>query len=344
MRVFAISLFAGLAIVAAGAPPPQKPGASGPYKVLQTARVGGDGSFDYVYAVSAARKLYVARRGTSARISIFDLDTLEQVGEISKTGAHGVAVDTKSHRGFASSKPVAVWDSKTFAPIKTIDVEGDPDGIMADPFNERVYVFSHDAPNVTVINAKTGFVLGTIDLGGAPEQAASDGKGLIYVDLEDKDSVAVFDAKTMKVRGTLSLNGKGGTCAGLAMDTKNNVLFVACRKPHVMVMLDAKTGKYIADLPIGNGCDGVVFNPKTKEAISAQADGTLTVIKEQSKSKFVVEQNLKTMVGAKTLTMDTKKNRIILISAEYKAPASGTRGTRGTMVPGSFSIIVVGSK
>ena len=233
-----------------------------------------------------------------------------------------------------------MWDTKTLAPIKTIDVDGRPDGILNDNFNHRTYIFSHSAPNATVIDAATGNVLGTIDLGGAPEQAAADGKGKIYVDIEDKDSVAVVDAKTMKVTETYSLGGKGGGNAGLALDAKNGVLFVACRTPQVMVMLDAKTGKYLADLPIGRGCDGVVFNPKTGEAFSSQGDGTLTVIKETSPTTFAVEQTVKTMTGAKTLTLDSKTGQILLIAAEYGPAAEGQR--RGPLVPGSFSIIAVG--
>src|SRR5689334_10268880 len=202
---------------------------TGPYKILKTAKVGGAGGFDYVYADSNGRRLYIPRSGTGARVTVFNLDTLEPVGEIPDTNARGAAVSVKSGHGFASSKPVAMWDTNTLKPIKTIDVEGGPDGILHDPFNDRVYVFSHRAPNATVIDAADGKVAGTIDLGGAPEQAVSDGKGKIWVDLEDKDSIAVVDAKTMKVAATYSIEGKGGTCAGLAMDAKNRILFASCR-------------------------------------------------------------------------------------------------------------------
>jgi DNA-binding beta-propeller fold protein YncE len=199
---------------------------------------------------------------------------------------------------------------------------------------------------VTVIDAKDGSVLGTIDLGGAPEQAASDGKGRIYVDIEDKGAVAVIDANTMKVVGNYDLNGKGAGNAGLALDPRNHVLFVACREPNTMVMIDSRTGSYLASLPIGTGCDGVVFNPRTRETFSSQGDGTLTIIKETSPTTFVVEQTVATTRGAKTLTLDSKTGKIYLIAAEYgpapEAPAAGERRQRAPMIPGSFSIWVVG--
>ncbi len=243
---------------------------SGPYKIVKTAKVGGAGGFDYVYADPDGRRLYICRSGNGARVTVYNLDTLEPVGEIADTNGHGAAVSTKSGHGFASSKPVAMWDTKTLKLIKTIDVDGGPDGILHDAFNDRVYIWSHRAPNATVINSADGSIVGTIDLGGAPEQAVSDGKGHLYVDIEDKDNIAVVDAKTMKVTANYDIAGKGGTCAGLAMDIKNRILFATCRNPQNMVILSADDGKVITTLPIGQGTDGATFNPKTMEAFSSR--------------------------------------------------------------------------
>jgi DNA-binding beta-propeller fold protein YncE len=319
--------------------------AQGPYKVVQTEKVGGEGGFDYVYADDAGRKLYVPRSGPTGRITVFDLDTLKPLGEVANASAHGAAVDAKSQHGFGSSKPVVMWDAKTLATVKTIDVQGGPDGILGDPSSGRVYILSHSAPNVTVIDAKDGSIVGTIDLGGAPEQAVSDGKGHLYIDLEDKGSIAVVDAKALKVTATYDLQGKGGTCAGLAMDVKNNILFASCRSPQTMVIVNAGNGRILETLPIGAGSDGAVFNPKTMETFSSQGDGTLTIVKENSPTSFVVEQTLQTMPRAKTLTLDSKTSRLFLITAEFTPPPvtpPGGRPARGQMVPDTFSILVVG--
>jgi hypothetical protein len=318
----------------------------GPYKVLKTAKVRGVGGFDYVYADVDGRRLYIPRTGNPSRVTVYNLDTLEPVGELPNTNARGAAVSSKSGHGFGSSRPVAMWDSKTLTPIKTIEVQGGPDGIMYDAFNDRVYVFSHIAPNATVFNAADGTVLGTIDLGGQPEQAASDGKGHIYVDLEDKNNIAVVDAKTMMVTAHYDLQGKGGTCAGLAMDVKNNILFATCRNPQAMVILNAANGDIITSLPIGQGTDGAGFNPGTMEAFSSQGDGTLTIVKENSPTSFAVEQTLPTIAGGKTMTLDGKTGHVLIIGAEYTPPTPpaqpGGRAGRGQMVPDSFSIVVVG--
>jgi hypothetical protein len=322
---------------------------TGPYKLLRTVKVGGAGGFDYVYADSAGRRLYAPRSGPTGRIMVFDLDTLKPVGEVPSANGHGVAVDPKVNHGFLTSKPIVMFDSKTLATIKTIDVQGNPDGILFDAFNERVYDLSHSAPNATVIDAKDGSIVGTIDLGGAPEQAVSDGKGHLYIDIEDKDKIAVVDVKKLAVTGVYDVAGKGGTCAGLAIDVKNRILFATCRNPKTMVILNADDGNIITTLPIGTGTDGAVFNPRTMEAFSSHTDGTLTVIKENSPTSFVVEQTVQTMPSAKTLTLDAKTNRIFLIAAEFGPPPAtpppGTppgRPARGEMLPDSFAILAVG--
>ena len=329
---------------------------NGPYKVLRIQLVGGDGGMDYVTADPDGRNLYVARSGPAGHIGVFNLDTLAQVGDIPGTSAHGGAVDTATGHGFATSKAITMFDAKTFAILKKIEVQGNPDGYLNDPFNHRFYVLSHSEPNITVLDDKDGSILGTIDIGGAPEQAVTDGHGKIYVDIEDKAAIAVIDAVTMKMTGKYDVSSKGGGCAGLALDAKNNILFAACRDNKNMVILSATDGHIITDLPIGNGCDGATFNPATMEAFSSQGDGTLTVIKEDSPTSFSVEETVPTPARAKVLTLDTKTNQIYTITAEYgpvpavpaNAPAlppgapAWMRPPRPPMIPGSFQILVIG--
>jgi len=318
----------------------------GPYKVLKTAKVGGIGGFDYVHADPVNRRVYIPRSGQGARVTVFDLDTLEPVGEIPNVNARGAVIDPKSGHGFSSSRPIAMWDAKTLAVIKTIEVQGNPDGILLDSFNQRVWIFSHSAPHATVIDAKDGTIVGTLDLGGAPEQAVTDGNGHLYVDIEDKDNVAVVDAKNLQVTAHYDLSEKAKTPAGLAFDVKNHILFAACRNPAMMVILNADTGKILTTLPIGTGVDGAFFNPATMETFSSQSDGTLTVIKEVNPTTFEVEQTVKTQTSGKTLTLDSKTNNILVIAAAYGAPTTpppaGGRAGRGGMIPDSFSILVVG--
>ena len=342
----------GIGMLAARGPAAET---SKPYKIINTVQTLGTGGLDYVYADNDGRRLYVPRGN---QVLVFDLDTLKSAGSITNARARGVAVDPKSHHGFCSSSPVVMWDTKTLETIKTIEVKGRPDAIVFEPLTERIYVLSHTQPNATVIGAKDGSIVGTIDLGGAPEQAVSDGKGHLYVDIEDKNNVAVVDVKTLKVTAHYDLEGKGGTPAGLALDAKNRILFAMCRNPATAVILSADDGKILTALPIGKGSDGGGFNPSTMEAFSSQGDGTVTIIKENSPTSFEVEQTVQTKPRAKTCTLDTKNNHIIVITTEPAPPAAGAtsatppadanppggarRGAGGGNAPALLDIIVVG--
>ena len=340
----------------------QAQNAAGPYKVLDTTQVMGNGGIDYVYADNDGRRVYVPRGNQTY---VFDLDTHKLIGSITNIGGHGVAVDPESHHGFSSSGPVGMFDTGTMQKIKSITVQGRPDGILFEPLTKRVYIFSHEAPNVTVLDPKDGSIVGTIELGGSPEQAQSDGQGHLYVDLEDKDSIAVVDVKAMKVTATYDLGGKGGGPGGLGLDAKNHILFAMCHDPHTCVILSAEDGKILDTLPIGNGTDGGGFNPNTMEAFSSQRDGTLTIIKEKSPASFEVEQTVQTKPGCKTSSLDLKNNHIVLVCTERMpapapapgmaaspatnaAPAAGgdqggeRRGGRGNRGPGNLDVLFVG--
>jgi hypothetical protein len=344
----AVLLVAGIALSASAALAQTAP-AAGPNKVLKTARVGGEGGFDYIFADVDGRRLYTPRNGPNGHLAVFNLDTLEPAGDIAEVKSGGAAVDPASHHGFSTTKPITMWDSASLKVIKTIDVDGRPDGIMFDPYNERVWVLSHVAPYATVIDAKDGAVVGTLDLGGAPEEAVSDGKGAVYVNISDKANIAVVDAKTLTVKARYDMSSKGAGGSGLALDAKNHVLFAYYRGPSpVVVIVNADTGAIITTLPTGAGVDTVAFNPATMEAVSAEMAGTMTFIKEASPTSFAVEQTLPTMKGAKTLALDTKTGRLLTMSAEFGPPAPDApppppgRPARGPMVPGSFSILMVG--
>jgi glutamine cyclotransferase len=316
------------------------------YKVLDTTQVMGSGGIDYVCADSAGRRAYVPRGGNTF---VFDLDTHKYVGTVTNVGGHGVVIDTASHHGFSSGKAVAMFDTGTLQKIKDIEVPARPDGILFEPFTGKVLILSHESPSITLIDPKEGKVAGTIDVGGAMEQAQSDGQGKLFVDVEDENKVAVVDLKTSKVVTKFDLGEKGDGPAGLGLDAKNKILFAFCHSQNCIV-LNADDGKVLATLPIGNGTDGGGFNPATLEAFSSQRDGTLTIIQEKSPTEFAVAQNVKTKTGCKTCSLDTKNNNIILICTERapqaapatNAPAGERRGGGGRGGPGYLDVLFVG--
>lgn len=345
---FTVSL-AGAMVVAAGLGSARvRAQSETPYKILDETQLMGTGGIDYVAADNDGRRVYVPRGGNTFA---FDLDSHKYIGAITNVGGHGVAIDTASHHGFASGPKIGMFDTETLQKIKDIDVPGRPDGILSEPFTGKVLIFSHQSPSITLIDPKEGVVAGTIDVGGAMEQAQSDGQGKLYVDVEDEKKIAVVDLKAMKVVAKYDLGQSAGEPGGLGLDAKNHLLFAMCAQPNVCVVVNADDGKVVATLPIGNGTDSGGFNARTMEAFSSQRDGTLTIIKESSPTSFAVEQTVTTKAGCKTCSLDSKNNRIVLICTERApgtAPApqatnsSGERprGQRGG--PGNLDVLWVG--
>jgi glutamine cyclotransferase len=338
-----IGLLAGNAFAQDGAP----------YKVLATTQLMGNGGIDYVYADNDERRVYVPRGGNTF---VFDLDNHNYIGSITNVGGHGVAVDTATHHGFCSGPQIGMFDTETLQKIKDIEVTSRPDGILLEPFTDKVLIFSHASPSITAIDPKDGTVAGTIDIpDGGMEQAQSDGQGKLYADVENQKKIAVVDMKAMKVLTTYDLGDTGGEPGGLGLDVKNHILFAMCANPNVCVVLNADDGKILATLPLDGGTDGGGFNPATMEAWSSQRNGTLTIIKESSPTSFAVEQTVTTKQGCKTSSLDTKNNVIVLICTERlpqaatatpaptpatNAPAGQRRGGRGG--PGNLDVLWVG--
>jgi hypothetical protein len=324
-----LSAFIGLAQIA-----PTDDIAAKPYKVLATTQIPAAGGIDYVTADSANRRVYVA---CGNAVSVFDLDTYKLAGTLADARGHGVAIDPDNHTGLVSGNPATFFNTKTLQAIKTVPAPG-ADGYLFDAPTHHFFILSHRAPNLLVVDSKDGAVVGTVEAVGpnganaAVEQGVTDGEGHLYFDVANAHHVAVVDAKTLKVTGHFDLGDKGNGPAGLAIDAKNHILFAMCRGGRggtpACVVLSAVDGKVITTLPLAGGSDGAVFNPRTGEAVSSHGNGTLSVIKENSPTDFVLAETVKTKAGAKTCALDEKTGRVIVITREA-APGGGGQGRGG---------------
>ena len=304
----------------------------------------GDGSWDYLTVDAVARRLYVTH-GT--RVHVLDLDRKVVIGEIAPTpGVHGVALATELGRGFISNgsdATVTVFDLRTFAPIKTLKVTGKkPDAILFDPFSKRLFTFNGGSANTTAFDAATGEGLGSIELGGNPEFAASDASGHCYVNLEEESEVVRFDPTTLKITARWPLApGKGATA--LALDAGNHRLFSACRSRNLMV-LNSDTGAIVANLPIGGGVDAIVLEPARRRGFVSCGQGSVTVFSWTDADHYRVEGTVPTPLGAKTMGYDAKTRRLYLSVADFGA-GEGPTGTQSAphapILPGTFGLVVI---
>jgi YVTN family beta-propeller protein len=315
------------------------------YKVTGNIPIPGEGGWDYLYADSANRTLYVAHNTV---VDVVNLDTQKPVGKISgMQHVHGIAVAEDLNRGFISdggSGDVVVFNLKSHAVLQKVKAGMNPDGILYDPASKRVFAFNGGSKDATVIDAANGKVAGTIALGGKPEFPATDGKGDVYVNIEDKSELVRLDPRTLKIKQRWSI----APCeepSGLALDVAARRLFPVCDNK-VMAVVNADTGKVVTTVPIGEGPDAAGYDSARKLVFSSNGhDGTLTVVKQESPDRYAVVQTLTTEKSARTMALDAKTHKIYLAAAKLgpvPPPSKENPHPRfPSVVAGTFHLVVV---
>ncbi|MBZ5675146.1 MAG: YncE family protein [Acidobacteriia bacterium] len=309
------------------------------YRVTYTYTLGGDGSWDYVIPDPPNHRLFIARQN---RVMVVDEDKGTLLGEITGIqGAHGTAIAQATGHGFATQgadQSVAMFDLKTFKVIGRIPASEDADAILYDSASNRVFTLNGDAHSSTVIDPRAGTLITNIPLGGKPENGVSAGDGKVYANLTDTSEVVEIDAKT----ATISRRWFTAPCkqpVPMAIDTAHHRLFSGCRSG-VMAVSDYQAGKVVATLPIGTGVDGAGFDPASGDAFASNADGTLTVIHQDSPDQYHVVENVATPQASRNMGLDPTNHRVFVVSGKFGPAPAGGRG-RGPVLPGSFSLMVI---
>jgi YVTN family beta-propeller protein len=316
-----------------------------PYSVLTQWKIGGEGGWDYLTSDPSAHRLYVTH---GPRVEVLDSDSGKVVGSITGLkGTHGVALDSAGKYGYVSDgggNAVVVFDRSSLATVASIPAGTNPDGIVFEPVTKTVWAFNGRSNNVTVIDTAQRKAVATIALAGKPEFPVANGSGTVFANIESKNEIVRFSAAAKTITAVWPVDHCDSP-SGLAIDISGSRLFAVCDGGK-MAVVDAKTGKTLANPAIGEGPDAARYDPKRKLAFSSNGGGTLTII-DASRDNYPVLQNLATQQGARTMTLDTTTGRIYLATAlfgERPAPTATNPRPRPAIVPGSFTILVVGQR
>jgi hypothetical protein len=309
------------------------------YRITHTYTLGGDGSWDYVVPDPPNHRVFVARQN---RVMVIDEDSGMLFGEITGiNGAHGTAIAQSTGHGFATAgndQAVIMFDLKTFNALGKIPAAEDADAILYDSVSNRVFTLNGDAHSSTVIDPKAGTLITNIQLGGKPEYGAAAGDGMVYANLTDTSEVVEIDAK----KATVTRRWPTAPCkqpVSMAIDTVHHRLFSGCRSG-LMAVSDYQAGKVVATLPIGTGVDGAGYDAGSGNAFASNADGTLTVIHQDTPDQYHVLETVQTPTGSRNMGLDATNHRIFLVSGKFGPPAAGGRG-RGPVLPGSFAMLTI---
>jgi len=306
------------------------------YRVIKTFHIASSGGWDYL--VAHDKKLYVSH-GT--QVNILDENSGDSISFIpNTTGVHGIAFNEALNKGYTSNgrlNNVTVFDLTTNKVTGQIATGENPDAILYEPFSKTIITCNGKSNNLSVIDPVKEQVIATIPVGGKPETAVTDEKGKLFVNIEDKNEIVEVDLNDFSVKQHWSLEGAEGP-TGLAIDKSAKRLFAGCDKK--LVVMNAENGKVVTTVPIGDGCDGVVFNNAAKTIYTSNGEGTMSVIQEGANDKFILLGNFKTKRGARTIAINEQTNTIYLSTADFDPVAKGPNG-RPVMVPGTFQVLIV---
>lgn len=333
-----ILLFAGYALAA----PPA--GYHLVKKIPLAAAPGGGEYFDYITVDSDARRVYVSH-GTE--VVVLDADNYSVVGTIGGLKrCHGVVLVKELGKGFITdgdAQSVVIFDIKSLKVTGEVKTnQPDTDSLIYEPVSKHIFTFNGDSHNTTVIDPAKQAVITNIDLVGAVEFPAVDGKGMVYDNNEEKSEVVAIDARTNTVKARWPTAPEGQSVA-LAMDQKNRRLFSAGRNPQFMVMMDADSGKVLQSFPISAGVDAVIFEPATDTVFVSTREGMIHIYHEDSPNKLSEVETVKTEYGAKTMQIDSKTHKLFLSTSDFDPPAAPTEKQPHPLPrakPGNFRVLV----
>ena len=320
--------------------------AAGAYHVVKKIPISGDYGWDYLTADSEARRLYVSH---DREVVVLNLDSGAIIGKIPGSDVHGIAIAKEFGRGFISASDpgsVTIFDLRTLAVIRRISVGDDPNGIIYDHKTKRVFSADRGSKRVTAIDAKTGKIAGTIEnLGGRTEHLASDEAGHVFLNMQDRGTMLRLDAQALKILDTWPL----APCeqpSSMDMDRKSERVFIGCRSG-VMTVVDGNTGRIVTVQPIARGVDAAEFDPERALIFfsTGGGDGALSIFHEDTPDKYTLVESVKTQPGARTMALDRKTGQVYLSVANFgpaPAPTPGNPRPRPPILPGSFSVLVVG--
>ena len=305
------------------------------FKLTKKYPIPGNGGFDYIVFDSSSNRLYISHGDA---VEVLDADSGKRLGRVEGTPhVHGVAIVPGQHRGFTSNEgdsSVSVFDTNTLKTIKKLSVPKGPDFIFYEPLTKRVLICHEGAEAITAIDPEKGAIIGRIDLGGGPEAAVVNRKGIGFVNMEAAAMVVSFDPRGLTVKQKWPIPGCEAPVP-LAMDDANSRLFIGCRSK-VLAVMDADSGKVITTLPIGDTVDAVVFDPDNKMIFASNGDGTISVIRQKNANVYESIGTIATQETAKTMAFDPKTKRLFLSAAEKAPPGAQTR-----FKPGTFRVLVV---
>ena len=310
--------------------------------LAETLPLGAPDSWKYLAFDSASQNVFVAHGN---EVTVVDTATLRIVGHVpGLVSAHGVAIVPGGHGYAASSKSasVTIFDPKTFRVIAVLKAGDDANSVTYDAVSNHVFVANDDAGTITVIDTGTDTQIASIALPGGEglESAAADGVGHLFINHSAQGNIVRIDTRKAAIDAAWPLPG----CTepqGLALDAALQRLFISCDN-NVLLVLDEHDGRLVTTLPIGPGSETVLFDSRRHRIYTANADGTLSVIKVGSPDRFMPADAITTAKGARTAALNPATGKVYMVTADVAPGIPATQRRRiYSFKPGTVKLLAV---
>ena len=273
-----------------------------------------EGRMDHLAVDSAEHRLYVAALGNNT-VEVLDV----------AAGSH-----LKSLPGFRAPQGIAVLpDIKSVAVANgqgdglqlvsaddyrsgaTIRLGDDADNVRYDASAKRVYVgFGNGA--LAAIDSVTAKLLGEAKLAGHPESFQLERAGSrVFVNVPSAERIAIVDRGSMKVSATWPVTSARANYP-MALDEANHRIFVGCRRPAKVLVLDSTDGRQMTSFDIVGDTDDLFYDAARNRLYISGGDGYLDVVQDEGANKFVRIAHIPTASGARTSLFAPDQGRLYL--------------------------------
>jgi len=286
-----------------------------PFQLKQTIPLPGvEGRIDHFEVDISGQRLFVCALGNNT-VEVVDLSKGERVHSISGLGApQGVAFVPELNRLLVANDKGGVcniYDADSFQVIGKVDFADDADNVRYDSASKRIYV-GFGSGGIGIINAVDGKQVGSIKLAAHPEAFQLERQGhRIFVNVPNARHVAVVDRDKGEVIATWKTDGAFGNFP-MALDEANHRLFVGCRLPSKLVVLDTASGKTVTSVEISGDPDDLFYDRKRHRVYVICGAGRIDIVDQTDANTYKVLTKINTADGARSGLFVPEKDALFL--------------------------------
>jgi DNA-binding beta-propeller fold protein YncE len=263
---------------------------------------GVEGRIDHMALDAASDRLFVCALGNNT-VEVLDLHKGERIHSITGLGApQGIAYVPEFNRLFIANDKggiCKIYDGKSFKTVGELDFKDDADNVRYDSATKKIYV-GFGSGGIGVVNAVDGKQIGSIKLSAHPEAFELEKNGKrIFVNVPNSRHVAVIDRDKGEVIATWKTDLAFGNFP-MALDEANHRLFVGCRLPSKLVVLNTDSGDVVAKIDIAGDPDDVFYDGKRRRIYAICGAGKIDVVEQTDANTYKASAKIDTANGART--------------------------------------------